>query len=137
MRPTLPPPGRWRRQGPVPGERAPGDCAVERTLEVIGPRWTTLILRELLGGTRRFGELRATLLGVSPKTLTERLRDLEARGLLTRTVYPEVPPRVEYALTERGRTLGVIIEAMRDWGEQDRRHAETADIERAPRSGEA
>lgn len=90
-------------------------CAVERTLEVIGPKWTLLILRELLGGTKRFGELRAAL-GVNPKTLTDRLRDLEARGVLDRTVYPEVPPRVEYDLTERGRELGPVVAAMARWG---------------------
>lgn len=92
------------------------ECVVERTIEVIGGKWTTLILRDLLRGTKRFGELRHSLNKVSPKTLTDRLRFLESSGIVTRTVYPEVPPRVEYALTERGRELGAIIDAMAEWG---------------------
>ena len=92
------------------------ECVVERTLEVIGGKWTTLILRDLLHGTKRFGELRRSLHTVSPKTLTDRLRFLETRGIVTRTVHPEVPPRVEYTLTERGSELGAIIEAMAEWG---------------------
>ena len=92
------------------------ECVVERTLEVIGGKWTTLILRDLLRGTKRFGELRRNLQAVSPKTLTDRLRFLETRGIVTRTVYPEVPPRVEYALTKRGGELGAIIDAMAEWG---------------------
>ena len=91
-------------------------CVVERTLEIIGGKWTTLILRDLLRGTKRFGELRRNLHAVSPKTLTDRLRFLETRGIVTRTVYPEVPPRVEYALTERGQGLSAIIDAMAAWG---------------------
>jgi DNA-binding HxlR family transcriptional regulator len=92
------------------------ECVVERTINVIGGKWTTLILRDLLRGTKRFGELRHSLNKVSPKTLTDRLRFLESKGIITRTVYPEVPPRVEYALTERGRELGAIIDAMAQWG---------------------
>jgi DNA-binding HxlR family transcriptional regulator len=92
------------------------ECGVERTLGVIGGKWTTLVLRELLVGTRRYSDLKRALGRVSPKTLTERLRHLEAEGLLTRTVYAEVPPRVEYALTGRGESLGEIIAAMGRWG---------------------
>ena len=92
------------------------ECVVERTLEVIGGKWTTLILRDLLHGTKRFGELRRSLHTVSPKTLTDRLRFLETRGIVTRTVHPEVPPRVEYTLTERGSELGAIIDEMAEWG---------------------
>ena len=92
------------------------ECTVERALEVIGGKWTSLILRELLRGTRRFGELRAGLEGISPKTLTDRLRDLEASGVVTRTVHPEIPPRVEYALTEKGEALRGVVEAMAEWG---------------------
>lgn len=93
-------------------------CTIERTLDVIGGKWATLILRELLGGTKRFGEMRARLTGVSPKTLTDRLRELEAHGVVARTVYAEVPPRVEYTLTEKGRALRPILEAMGAWGER-------------------
>lgn len=98
--------------------QADARCTIERTLDVIGGKWATLILRELLGGTKRFGEIRGRLTGVSPKTLTDRLRELEAHGVIGRTVYAEVPPRVEYALTEKGRALRPILEAMGTWGER-------------------
>jgi DNA-binding HxlR family transcriptional regulator len=94
------------------------ECTVERTLEVIGGKWTTLVLRDLLHGTKRFGELRSNLTGISPKTLTDRLRYLEEQGVVTRTVYPEIPPRVEYDLTEKGQGLGKIILEMSKWGEK-------------------
>lgn len=96
------------------------ECGVERTMDVLGGRWTTLIVRELLGGTRRFSELRRALVRISPKTLTARLRDLETQGVLTRTVYAEVPPRVDYALTPRGEALGEIIAAMARWGSAEK-----------------
>lgn len=102
------------RYGPEACERK--ECAVERTLDIIGNRWTSLIVRELLMGTKRFNELRKNLPGISPKTLSERLTALEVEGILTRTLYPEVPPRVEYRLTEKGRSLAPIFEAMREWG---------------------
>jgi DNA-binding HxlR family transcriptional regulator len=92
------------------------ECTVERTLEVIGGKWTTLILRDLLTGTKRFGELRSSLGNIPPKTLTERLRNLEEQGALERVQFPEIPPRVEYTLTDKGRALGAIIEAMAHWG---------------------
>jgi DNA-binding HxlR family transcriptional regulator len=92
------------------------ECTVERTLEVIGGKWTTLILRDLLSGTKRFGELRSSLGSIPPKTLTERLRNLEEQGALERVQFPEIPPRVEYTLTDKGRALGAIIEAMAHWG---------------------
>jgi len=94
------------------------ECTVERALEVIDGKWTTLILRDLLGGTRRFGELRTSLSGISPKTLTDRLRDLEHNGVLIRTIYPEVPPRVEYSLTEKGGSLSGVVEALAQWGQE-------------------
>lgn len=94
------------------------NCPVERTVNVIGGKWTLLILRDLFDGTKRFGELRASLTGISPKTLTEKLRILERDGIIERKIYPEVPPRVEYSLTKRGQTLETIIEAMREWGTQ-------------------
>jgi DNA-binding HxlR family transcriptional regulator len=91
-------------------------CPIHRAADVIGGKWTLLILRDLFDGTKRFGELRASLVGISPKTLSERLRFLEQAGIVARTIYPEVPPRVEYALTPHGETLKPIIEAMREWG---------------------
>jgi DNA-binding HxlR family transcriptional regulator len=104
--------------------------AVERTLEVIGGKWTVQILRDLFEGTRRFGQLQQSLGGVSPKMLIARLRELEERGLVTRTLYPEIPPRVEYSLTEDGRTLRPIVDAMADWG---RTHGEHVGFDRAQR----
>ncbi|MGO9475231.1 MAG: winged helix-turn-helix transcriptional regulator [Rhodomicrobium sp.] len=80
-------------------------------------KWTLLILRELFQGTKRFGELRAVLRGVSPKTLTERLRFLEEQGVVERTIFPEIPPRVEYNLTERGQKAWPVLVALRNWGE--------------------
>jgi DNA-binding HxlR family transcriptional regulator len=93
------------------------DCPIGRAVAVLEARWTLLVLRELFTGVRRFGELRATLAGVSPKTLTERLRFLEDRGVVRRVIYPEIPPKVEYSLTERGRSLAPVMEALRVWGE--------------------
>ena len=94
-------------------------CGVERTLGVLDGKWTTLVLRELLTGPKRFGELRTALGGPSPKTLTDRLRILEHQEILTRTVHAEVPPRVVYELTERGQSLRSVLMAMRVWGDAD------------------
>ena len=91
-------------------------CPVERTLSVINGKWTLLILRDLFDGTRRFGELRRSLEGISPRTLSQRLRELEGQGIVSRVVYAEVPPRVEYSLTEKGNSLGAILEQMKVWG---------------------
>ena len=93
-------------------------CPEETTLTMISDKWKVLILRDLLTGTKRFGELKKSLTGVSQKVLTAQLREMEGSGLLTRTVYPEVPPRVEYSLTPLGRSLQPIMDAMRAWGEQ-------------------
>ncbi|MBK8033829.1 MAG: helix-turn-helix transcriptional regulator [Anaerolineae bacterium] len=93
-------------------------CPIEKAVSILEGKWTLLILRELFTGMKRFGELRSELDGISPKTLTERLRILEAQGIVQRTIYPEVPPRVEYALTEYGETLRPVIDALRAWGEQ-------------------
>lgn len=101
-------------------------CGIERTLQVLDGSWTTLVVRELLGGPKRFTELRRALGSPSAKTLTERLRRLEQQGVLTRTVYAEVPPRVVYALTERGHSLRVVLLSMLAWGETDRGAADTA-----------
>ena len=93
-----------------------GSCPVSRAVDVLDGRWTILGVRDLLGGTRRFGELRDSLEGISPKTLTDRLRSLEARGLVERTMYAEIPPRVEYSLTPAGRSLEPVLLALADWG---------------------
>jgi DNA-binding HxlR family transcriptional regulator len=98
----------------VVGERG---CPIERAVGLLDGKWTLLILRELFQGTRRFGELRMTLQGISPKTLTERLRFLEEQDVLARKIYPEIPPRVEYSLTKRGQKARPVIEALREWGE--------------------
>ena len=92
-------------------------CPVETTLSLISDRWKVLILRDLFTGTKRFGELKKSLAGVSQKVLTANLKDMEASGLLTRKAYPEVPPRVEYTLTELGYSLKPILDAMWSWGE--------------------
>lgn len=92
-------------------------CPVETTLALIGDKWKVLILRDLLSGTKRFGELKKSIGSVSQKVLTAQLRDMEANGLLRRKVYAEVPPRVEYSLTELGQSLKPILDAMQNWGE--------------------
>ncbi len=97
-------------------------CPVETTLMLIGDKWKVLILRDLLPGTKRFGELKKSIGNVSQKVLTAQLRDMESNGLVNRKVYPEVPPRVEYSLTELGRSLKPILDAMRDWGEEFKAH---------------
>ena len=92
-------------------------CPVETTLLLISDRWKVLILRDLLTGTKRFGELKRSMGTISQKVLTSNLRSMEADGLLVRQVYPEVPPRVEYTLTELGKSLKPVLDAMWDWGE--------------------
>ena len=91
-------------------------CPVETTLMLIGDKWKVLILRDLMDGTRRFGELKKSIGTVSQKVLTAQLRDMEEKGLLTRKVYAEVPPRVEYTLTETGYSLKPVLDAMWAWG---------------------
>jgi DNA-binding HxlR family transcriptional regulator len=93
-------------------------CGVERTLQVLDGKWTTLIVRELLDGPKRFGELRVGLGNPSAKTLTDRLRALEHHGVLTRTIHAEIPPRVVYELTDEGRSLETVLLAMLRWGEE-------------------
>ena len=92
-------------------------CPVETTLTLISDKWKVLILRDLLTGTKRFGELKKSIGHVTQKVLTAQLRQMEASGLLTRTVYAEVPPRVEYTLTDLGYSLKPILDAMWTWGE--------------------
>ena len=92
-------------------------CPVETTLTLIGDKWKVLILRDLLPGTKRFGELKKSIGSVSQKVLTAQLRDMEENGLVNRKVYAEVPPRVEYSLTELGQSLKPNLDAMWSWGE--------------------
>ena len=93
-------------------------CPVETTLTLISNKWKVLILRDLLPGTKRFGELKKSIGHVSQKVLTAQLREMESSGLLTRTVYAEVPPRVEYTLTDLGYSLKPILDALWNWGEE-------------------
>ena len=92
-------------------------CPVETTLTLIGDKWKVLILRDLMPGTKRFGELKKSVGNVSQKVLTAQLRTMEESGLVNRKVYAEVPPRVEYSLTELGKSLKPILDSMRAWGE--------------------
>lgn len=92
-------------------------CPVETTLTLIGDKWKVLILHDLMPGTKRFGELKKSVGNVSQKVLTAQLRAMEESGLVNRKVYAEVPPRVEYSLTELGKSLKPILDSMRAWGE--------------------
>ena len=92
------------------------ECDVATTVQIIGSKWKLLIMRNLLDRPWRFNELKKSLDGVSQKVLTDSLRQLESDGIIARTVYPEVPPRVEYSLTELGETLRPILSAMKNWG---------------------
>jgi DNA-binding HxlR family transcriptional regulator len=98
------------------GACSPG-CAVEATLRFIDGKWKGVILYHLLEGTLRFSEIRRRLTRVTPRMLTNQLREMEADGLITRTIYAEVPPKVEYSLTERGRSLEPVIRALKTWGD--------------------
>jgi DNA-binding HxlR family transcriptional regulator len=91
-------------------------CPVETTVGLISNKWKILILRELLSGTKRFGELRTGIEGISQKVLTQNLRSMEEDGIIQRQVYAEVPPRVEYSLSDLGNSLRPIIDAMAQWG---------------------
>lgn len=97
-------------------------CPVEMTLQLIGDKWKILILRDLLTGTKRFGELKKSVTGITQKVLTSNLRSMESSGLLTREVFPEVPPRVEYTLTDTGYSLEPILDSMFSWGENYKRN---------------
>ena len=91
-------------------------CPVATTVQLIGSKWKLLIMRNLLARPWRFNELRKDLRGISQKVLTDSLRSMEKDGIITRTVYPEVPPRVEYALSELGESMRPIMDAMEQWG---------------------
>lgn len=93
-------------------------CPVETTLLLIGEKWKVLILRDLIDGTKRFGELKKSVGSISQKMLTQQLREMEEDGLLERKVYAEVPPRVEYSLTEDGSSLKPILDSMVIWGQR-------------------
>src|SRR5687768_13566863 len=97
---------------------ANSDCPVCRTAEIVCGKWTLLVIRDLAVGHARFCELERSLEGISPRTLSLRLRALEEEGILSRRTFPEVPPRVEYELTEKGRALVPIIESMRRYGKE-------------------
>jgi DNA-binding HxlR family transcriptional regulator len=97
-------------------------CPVAKTLELVGDRWTLLLVRDLLNGTRRFQDFQAGLRGIAPNILSDRLKLMEEHGLVTRRFYSDHPPRAEYALTAKGRELGVVIGALAAWGS---RHAYT------------
>lgn len=99
-------------------------CPVETTLTLISDKWKVLILRDLLPGTKRFGELRKSIGHVSQKVLTAQLRQMEQNGLVNRKVYAEVPPKVEYSLTDVGYSLKPILDAMWTWGEEYQRKME-------------
>ncbi len=94
------------------------DCPVEYTASLIANKWKILILRDLLTGTKRYNELTKTVVGISAKVLTENLRELEKDGIICRKVYPVVPPKVEYSLTEKGNELKPILDAMRTFGQK-------------------
>lgn len=96
------------------------ECPVATTVQLIGNKWKLLIIRNLLQRPWRFNELQRNLEGISQKVLTDSLRSMEADGIITRTVYPEVPPRVEYALSELGESLKPVLDAMKAWGEDYR-----------------
>lgn len=104
------------RHDPPESQEDPCGCPVARTTRVIGNKWTPLIVRDLGNGERRFSELARSLTGISPKTLTERLKYLEAIQVIRRRCYAEVPPRVVYSLTEKGYALLPVIESMREYG---------------------
>ncbi len=93
------------------------ECPVATTVRLIGNKWKLLIIRDLLEGARRFGELKKSVSGISQKVLSENLRALESDGIISREVFAEVPPRVLYSLTDVGRSLLPVIDAMADWGE--------------------
>lgn len=105
----------WEELRMVTKEEMPA-CPVATTVSLIGSKWKLLIMRNLLVRPWRFNELKKDLEGISQKVLTDSLRSMEADGIITRTVYPEVPPRVEYALSDLGESMRPIIKSMEEWG---------------------
>ncbi len=109
-------------------------CSVAASAEIIGAKWTALLVHDLSEGPRRFSELERSCHGISPRTLAERLRALEEEGIVVRRSYPEMPPRVEYALTDKGEALLPIIDAMRAFGREWLRHDRDAAVSAAGRA---
>ena len=91
-------------------------CAVAKTLKIIGSKWTMLLIHNIFEGKNRFGELQRALPGISPKTLTQRLRELEQHGIISKKVYAEVPLHIEYSLTEKGKSLRGVFRSLENWG---------------------
>jgi len=92
------------------------DCSIEKALDVIGGKWSFLVLRELFDGTKRFGELKKAIPSISPKALTDTLRHLEENNVIAREAFPTVPVTVEYSLTEKGKAFNKILKEMKHWG---------------------
>ena len=97
-------------------------CPIETTLKMLGCKWKVLIIRELLDGTKRFGELKKSVVGITQKVLTSKLREMEELGLLERTIYPQNPPKVEYTLTDIGYSLRPVLESLKGWGKDYKRY---------------
>jgi DNA-binding HxlR family transcriptional regulator len=95
---------------------AHNDCAVSKTLKIVGSKWTMLLLHNIFEGKKRFGELQRSLPGISPKTLTIRLKELERDGIISKKVFAEVPLHVEYSLTEKGKSLRGVFRSLENWG---------------------
>lgn len=92
-------------------------CGVSKTLKIVGSKWTMMILHNLFDGTKRFGQLQKSLHPISPKTLSQRLQELEKEGIINKKIFQEIPLHVEYSLTKKGQSLGDIFNQMRQWGE--------------------
>jgi DNA-binding HxlR family transcriptional regulator len=109
-------------------------CPVQRAAQVLDGKWTILVLRDLMGGTKRYSELQRSLVGISPRLLADRLKALEAQGLLTRTAFATVPPTTEYSLTPQGQTLLPVVQALAEFGSSvlAREHAQAAKAAAAP-----
>lgn len=97
-------------------------CPIETSVKMLGCKWRILIIRELLTGTKRFGELKKAITGITQKVLTSKLREMEELGLLERKIYPQIPPRVEYTLTDIGYSLRPVVDTLKDWGKDYKRY---------------
>jgi DNA-binding HxlR family transcriptional regulator len=97
-------------------------CPIETTLKMLGCKWKVLIIRELLDGTKRFGELKKAVVGITQKVLTSKLREMEELGLLERKIYPQIPPKVEYTLTDIGYSLRPVLDSLKGWDKDYKRY---------------